>query len=243
MGGGRPRAWLGLLLAPLLLWSRGRGLATQNCGGNSFLDPTTGKCELCRMCEGILEYKQRCLKTADAICQCVPMFRCGGNKTCKKCICEIGEQPTDKGKNGYLQLLEEPLVLSGLTVQQGLLCPGNKILTNGSRTKDVKCNVASESTTTASTVLVAISPAVTERDSHLLTISIALTVALLLCVLSLLILSIAFRAWAQRKLLTAFVKQPLGQMAQEVDDCSCRYPEEEEGGGEGLKGELLEKYP
>lgn len=41
----------------------------------------------------------------------------------------------------------------------------------------------------------------------------------------------------------SLLAEPLGQLAQEVDDCSCRYPEEEEGGGEGLKEELLEKYP
>ncbi|XP_044276806.1 tumor necrosis factor receptor superfamily member 9 [Varanus komodoensis] len=84
---------------------------------------------------------------------------------------------------------------------------------------------------------------VAEIDNHLIPISITLIMVLLLCVLTLLLSCVFIRFGAQAK----HLKLPHEQLAQEVDDCSYRYPEEEEGEHSkairGLKGELLENIP
>ncbi|XP_015264636.1 PREDICTED: tumor necrosis factor receptor superfamily member 9 [Gekko japonicus] len=91
------------------------------------------------------------------------------------------------------------------------------------------------------------SPTVPGSDT---TVRIAITTGTALtaiCVgLLLLLFCIFFSLWAQKKFPAVFKKLSLKPLVQEVEDCSCRYPEEEEGGGSdisGLKGELLENIP
>lgn len=68
------------------------------------------------------------------------------------------------------------------------------------------------------------------------------TVLTAICVgLLLLLLCIFFILWASKMFPAVIKKLSLKPVVQEVEDCSCRYPEEEEGGG--LKGDLLENTP
>ncbi|XP_078235205.1 tumor necrosis factor receptor superfamily member 9 isoform X2 [Pogona vitticeps] len=123
-------------------------------------------------------------------------------------------------------------------------CPEGHILTPGTEKTDVVCRPGLEEPgTTAPPGVVSTQMRSEETDSRLLAVILALLGVLLLCLVFLLLSCVFFRSWARE----TFRKGPPKQLAQEVDDCVYRYPEEEEGEGSGtpcLKGELLlEKGP
>ncbi|KAG8142412.1 hypothetical protein E2320_006322 [Naja naja] len=80
-----------------------------------------------------------------------------------------------------------------------------------------------------------------ERENQLILITSAVIITILFAT-SMVLTCLFLRSWIQKK----FVKPFHGQLAQEVDECIYRYPEEEEGGSceapASLKGGLLEKY-
>ncbi|XP_032094324.1 uncharacterized protein LOC116523327 isoform X2 [Thamnophis elegans] len=76
----------------------------------------------------------------------------------------------------------------------------------------------------------------------ILLVTSAFIIIIALCVAFMVLCYFFLRYWLRKK----FPKPSHGQLAQEVDDCSYRYPEEEEGGScealSSLKGGLLERY-
>ncbi|XP_077168219.1 tumor necrosis factor receptor superfamily member 9 [Paroedura picta] len=107
-------------------------------------------------------------------------------------------------------------------------CASNNSKTPGTEVKDVICVSAPGSDTTVGTGI------------STSTILSAVCVGLLL-----MIFCVFFSLWA-KKFPAILKKLSLKPLVQEVEDCTCRYPEEEEGGGSdlsGLKGELLRNTP
>ncbi|XP_054857409.1 tumor necrosis factor receptor superfamily member 9 [Eublepharis macularius] len=221
MGGsaGLPLLWLLLLL----LWSR-RGLGA-SCPNDAYLGPN-GKCFPCRTCEGEQEYEKKCSETENAVCKCI---RCGE--------CGIGEKRTEEGCQSCPQGTFNDQVNG--ECRQWTQCPSGKIMTPGTEKKDVVCMPEFKDPEPSPTA-----QGSDTTEGIVLTASIALITTSVLCLGFLLLFCIFFSLWARKKLSAIFMKQPLKQPAQEVEDCSCRYPEEEEGGGcnaADLKWELLEK--
>ncbi|XP_053137557.1 tumor necrosis factor receptor superfamily member 9 isoform X2 [Hemicordylus capensis] len=103
MGGSRGRRpppaalLLLLLLLQLLLWSPGRVCGERPCPTATYRDHTTGDCKLCKTCDGIREYETKCSATANAVCRCVPKFRCGSGSLCELCECTEGQELTEQG--------------------------------------------------------------------------------------------------------------------------------------------------
>ncbi|KAM6435606.1 tumor necrosis factor receptor superfamily member 9 [Liasis olivaceus] len=227
-------AWALLLL--LLLQSR--ALPGLLCPTGTFRRGAETSCRQCRVCDRNLAYKQNCTETADAVCECAVGYSCG--KNCESCQCPLGQQRTIRG----CQNCPEKTFNDQRTgeCRPWRKCPDDKIWKPGTKERDVVCWFGSESPTTqSSTSLSILSTKISESGSQLIPISIALVMAILSAICMLLVYTL-FRSWIQGK----FLKSLHGQLAQEVDDCTYRYPEEEEGGSceaaASLKGELLEKY-
>ncbi|XP_061457852.1 tumor necrosis factor receptor superfamily member 9 [Rhineura floridana] len=261
-----------VLLTLLLLWSR--RLSAQKCEDGTYREASSGKCIICKGCEGIFAYAQPCSESANAICRCLPEYECEGRE-CGTCTCDAGKEWMGAGCQDCPEGKFKSLKTG--TCRSWTQCSANNILTPGTKTTDVICKNELEGLTQPPPFLV-VSVKVTdedpfqsrlrpshstetavmkstddllidkskERDSQLIPISIALTVALFLCMAFLILFCIFFRSWAQEKFPAVMLKLPLGQSAQEMDECSFRYPEEEEGGGTemtGLKGDAAEKIP
>ncbi|XP_072833818.2 tumor necrosis factor receptor superfamily member 9 isoform X1 [Pogona vitticeps] len=229
------------LLLPGLLWSR--ELAPKPpCEEGTFREAPWQNCVPCDLCDGDhREYERRCNGTANALCRCRPGFLCGGN-ACERCLCSAGQEPTAEGcrscpKGTFNNQSHAPC-------RPWTRCPEGHILTPGTEKTDVVCRPGLEEPgTTAPPGVVSTQMRSEETDSRLLAVILALLGVLLLCLVFLLLSCVFFRSWARE----TFRKGPPKQLAQEVDDCVYRYPEEEEGEGSGtpcLKGELLlEKGP
>ncbi|XP_042334490.1 tumor necrosis factor receptor superfamily member 9 [Sceloporus undulatus] len=127
-------------------------------------------------------------------------------------------------------------------------CPDDRILKPGTKESDVVCQPEPTRppipTTGVSPIKTTAPP---ETDGQMVPIAMSVA-ALLLCLLALCLSCLVFRSWAQEKSQEGG-SACHGQPAQEVDDCSYCYPEEEEGGdgcskASGAKWELLlEKVP
>ncbi|XP_053137556.1 tumor necrosis factor receptor superfamily member 9 isoform X1 [Hemicordylus capensis] len=270
MGGSRGRRpppaalLLLLLLLQLLLWSPGRVCGERPCPTATYRDHTTGDCKLCKTCDGIREYETKCSATANAVCRCVPKFRCGSGSLCELCECTEGQELTEQGCQSCPEgtFNDRP---AG-SCQPWKQCPDSRLLRPGTKTSDAVCmsedptrrprSTRPPSTRPSSTRLPP-SPVpptkMSEMDDQLTTLRVALILALLLCVLLLLFFCFFFSSWISKRLPAIFAKLPIGQLAQEVEDCSYCYPEEEEGGSSSssssskeaaaLKGELLGRNP
>ncbi|XP_053256466.1 tumor necrosis factor receptor superfamily member 9 [Podarcis raffonei] len=229
-----------LLLLAFLLW-RCFAAAKAGCEKGTYRDAQRQTCSPCTPCQDKYQYERRCSEDSDAVCKCAPEYECG-DLECGSCVCGIGEEWNGAG----CQECPEGKFKAWISgkCQNWTQCPANQISIPGTVKTDVVCNTTTEGPTKPQTWPVLTKE--TEQDSHLVPISIALAVALLLCVLFLVLFCIFFRSWAREKFPAVILKVPLGQLAQEVDDCSYRYPEEEEGGSNetaGLTGQLMEKIP
>ncbi|KAJ7306505.1 hypothetical protein JRQ81_009860 [Phrynocephalus forsythii] len=233
---------VGVLLSGLL-WSRSLS-SEQPCDKGTFREAPGQKCVPCDLCDGDhREYQRPCSATANALCRCRPGFECGG-PACQRCPCPAGQMWTPQG----CQNCPEGKFNNGTLDQchPWTQCPEG-IRTPGTEKTDVVCQPGPEApftTAAASPGVVSTKMHPTETDPGLLAFTAALVGALLLFLALLFLPCIFFRSsWAQAK----FQKGPRRQPAQEVDDCTYGYPEEEEGGGSDgpfLKGELLpEKAP
>ncbi|XP_060115689.1 tumor necrosis factor receptor superfamily member 9 [Heteronotia binoei] len=218
-------AGLPLFMLLLLLWDQ-LSLAFSSCPNGTYLR-ANGKCFPCKTCEGEQAYEKECSETANAVCKCI---RCGE--------CSIGEERTEEGCQRCPQGTFNNQV-NGIC-QEWTQCPANKITIPGTEEKDVICMPESKDTTPSPTAAgsdITVGIAITTSTSTILT-AVCMGLLLLFCIF--------FGLWAQKKFPTVFKKLSLKPLVQEVEDCSCRYPEEEEGGGSdisGLKGELLENIP
>nr|XP_056721543.1 tumor necrosis factor receptor superfamily member 9 [Euleptes europaea] len=217
---------VGLPLLSLLLLLWGRRSSRASCQKDTYLGPNE-KCFPCTICEGEQVYEKECTETANAVCKCIRCEECG-----------IGKQRTKEGCRHCPQGTFNNQV-NGVCIKW-TQCPSDKIMTPGTEAEDVICMPEFKGPSTAPSPT---APGSDTTEGLAITASIGLTVAV---VVSLLLFSIFFSLWARMKFPAIFMKFPLKSPAQEVEDCSCCYPEEEEGGGSdtsGLKGELLENIP
>ncbi|XP_067423135.1 tumor necrosis factor receptor superfamily member 9 [Emydura macquarii macquarii] len=186
-------------------------------------------CIRCRRCEGKFRYKRECSLTVDAECACKDGHRCSG-EDCSKCVenCGVGEEPTEEGcltcpKGTFNNQTNGPC-------RQWTECLPGKVLVNGTDTTDVVCRQDTEIMTPATTSIIIPIP-VQGKDLQEVTISIALIVAVVLCMMFLLPFCVCFSIWNKKKLPAIFKKMNVTpqQSTQEEDACSCRFPEEEQG--------------
>ncbi|XP_031232854.1 tumor necrosis factor receptor superfamily member 9 [Mastomys coucha] len=193
-------------------------------------------CDICRVCEGYFKFKKSCSSTHNAECECTEGFHCLG-PTCSRCErdCRPGQELTEQGcKNCGLGTFNDQNGAGICRPWTNCSLDGRSVLMNGTKEKDVVCGppVVSFSPGTATTA--AGEPG--GRILQVLTLFLALTSALLL-VLIFIIVRFSVPKWIRKKFPHIF-KQPFKKAigaAQEEDACSCRFPEEEEGGAGGYE--------
>uniref|UniRef100_A0ACB8ECA3 Uncharacterized protein n=1 Tax=Sphaerodactylus townsendi TaxID=933632 RepID=A0ACB8ECA3_9SAUR len=123
--------------------------------------------------------------------------------------------------------------------RQWTQCLPNEIVIPGTETEDVTCRPKDMAPSPTA-------PGSDTTEDPGIPATAALAVASVLSIGFLLTFCTFFTLWARKKIPAVFMKWPLKPPVQEVEDCSCRYPEEEEGGGgdtSGPKGQLLENIP
>ncbi|XP_039223339.1 tumor necrosis factor receptor superfamily member 9 [Crotalus tigris] len=226
--------WALLLLQPLL---RNQVLCRVSCPNGTFSPGPGQYCQQCSVCDRTLVYKQKCTETTDAVCECARGYSCG--EKCEACKCAPGQQRTFTG----CQDCPEKTFNDQPTgkCRPWTKCPGDRIREAGTKKRDVICWTA-KLTTQPFTSMSVLSTKISEGGGQVVLISSAFAITILLFAVCMVLAYLFLRSWIRKKL----VKPLQGQLAQEVDDCSYRYPEEEEGGSceavSSLKGVLLEKY-
>lgn len=193
-------------------------------------------CEICRVCEGYFRFKKPCLSTHNAECECTEGFHCLG-PTCTRCEkdCRPGQELTEQGcKNCSLGTFNDQNGAGVCRPWTNCSLDGRSVLKNGTKEQDVVCGapVVSFSPGTATAAVTAPEGEPGGRSLQVCAVLLALTVALLL-VLNFIRFSVP--KWIRKKFPHIFkhpFKKAIGT-AQEEDACSCRFPEEEEGGAGG----------
>ncbi|XP_067328989.1 tumor necrosis factor receptor superfamily member 9 isoform X2 [Anolis sagrei] len=199
------------------------------CPEGSYRDPLEG-CLPCDVCDR-RSYLRPCGPEANAVCRCPPGRECGGN-TCVRCDCPNGQQPTKKGGCQRCPKGEFSNGTSGPCRPWSRCPPGLRIQTPGTEESDVVCQPELGAPTQPD-------PRSPSRPSLVVLAVACPAAALLTCLLLVLLL---FRRWLRVQ--GKAQQGPFHRPAQEVDDLSFCFPEEEEGGREafGAKAEL-EKVP
>ncbi|XP_041508960.1 tumor necrosis factor receptor superfamily member 9-like isoform X1 [Microtus oregoni] len=193
-------------------------------------------CNICKVCVGYFRLKKPCSPTSNAECECIEGFHCL-RPECAMCEkdCKPGQELTEQGcKNcGFGTFNDQN---GGGTCRPWTNCSlgGKSVLKNGTTEKDVICGptLVSFSPGTSPTVTAPVRKSERGRSLQILTWLLALTSAMLLFLLCITLGPIVAK-WSSKKFPYLF-KQPLKmavRTAQEEDACSCRFPEEEEGGG------------
>ncbi|XP_039364680.1 tumor necrosis factor receptor superfamily member 9 isoform X2 [Mauremys reevesii] len=186
-------------------------------------------CTRCRRCEGKFKYKRECSPTMDAECACKDGHRCIG-KDCSKCVenCGVGREPLEEAcqtcpSGTFNNQTNGPC-------RQWTKCLPDKVLVNGTNRSDVVCKQASE-TMTPSPISIIVPIHKQGKDLQVVTVGIAVTVAVVVCIMFLLPLYVCFSICDKKKLPAMFKKMKVTpeQSTQEEDACSCRFPEEEQG--------------
>ncbi|KAJ1144056.1 hypothetical protein NDU88_010358 [Pleurodeles waltl] len=195
------------------------------CPENTFsnkagMRPST--CSRCKLCEGIFQYKERCSRTQDALCECKNGFRCGG-VGCDYCHknCEQGEEPAENGCQKCPPETFNNKTNGFCRPWTNCLSKGLEVLVNGSTRSDTMC----------ATPVVTVSPVagVSEEKGITYHIIIAGSVFFFMCVVCPFIVMVA---WVKKKVKNGFKQIPaqIVKTAEAEDGCSCHYPEEEVGG-------------
>ncbi|XP_051027362.1 tumor necrosis factor receptor superfamily member 9 [Acomys russatus] len=192
-------------------------------------------CELCRVCEGYFRYKKPCTPTSNAECDCVEGFHCWG-VDCEMCEedCKPGQELTEQGcKNCGFGMFNDQSAIGTCRPWTNCSLDGKSVLKNGTEKSDVVCGPSLVSLPPGTSLPSIPTPEKIsgERPVNILTLFLALTTAVLLFLL-VVVFGLSMARWIRKKSLYVF-KQPLKmavQMAQEEDACSCRFPQEEEGG-------------
>ncbi|XP_012646960.2 tumor necrosis factor receptor superfamily member 9 isoform X1 [Microcebus murinus] len=207
------------------------------CRPNSFSSMGGQRtCVICRQCKGFFRIKKPCSNFSDAECDCISGFHCLG-AACTKCEqdCKQGQELTKEGcKDCCFGTFNDQ--------KHGICRPwtncsldGKSVRVNGTKESDVVCGpVLTDISPGTSSVTM---PAPAREPGHtpqIITFFLALTSAAVLSLVFFLLLRVSAVKRGREKLLY-IVKQPFMkpvQTAQEEDACSCRFPEEEEGGCE-----------
>ncbi|XP_036033292.1 tumor necrosis factor receptor superfamily member 9 [Onychomys torridus] len=192
-------------------------------------------CNICKVCVGYFRFKKPCSPTSDAECECTEGLHCLGPK-CARCEkdCKPGQQLTEQGCEncGFGTFNDQN---GGGSCQPWTNCSlvGKSVLENGTKEKDVVCGPALASLSPGKSQVVVLLLLSKKGGSPLqaLTVFLALTSAILLFLIFI-ILGLLVARWSGKQFPYIF-KQPFKmavRTAQEEDACSCRFPEEEEGG-------------
>ncbi|XP_026546124.1 tumor necrosis factor receptor superfamily member 9-like [Notechis scutatus] len=231
------RHFCALLLLLLLL--RPGVFGKVSCPRGAYRPAEGQSCRPCSVCDRTLVYKQKCTATSNAVCECAPGYSCG--KNCEACKCELGQQRTIAG----CQSCPDKTFNDQHTgeCRPWRKCPGGKIQEPGTKKKDVVCWTQSEvPTSQPSTSPSVFSTKVSSEGGNQLILTSFAFVTILLFGACMVLAYFFLRSCIRKK----FPKPVHGQLAQEVDECIYRYPEEEEGGSceapASLKGDLLEKF-
>nr|XP_040145073.1 tumor necrosis factor receptor superfamily member 9 [Ictidomys tridecemlineatus] len=225
------------------------------CPSNSY-SSTGGQraCNICTKCEGYHRVKKPCSFTSDTECDCISGFHCLG-AGCAMCDpdCKPGQELTADGCKDC-----DPGTFND---QEGGVCrpwtncslDGKSVREKGTKDSDVVCgpalpNISPGNCSVTLPVPVRVQdscvktrpagthpkPVLPLCEHQVLTFFLALTSAAAVFLLIFLMLRLSMVKWSRKKFLYLF-KQPFikpVQTAQEEDACSCRFPEEEEGGCE-----------
>uniref|UniRef100_A0A8D0DWE5 TNF receptor superfamily member 9 n=1 Tax=Salvator merianae TaxID=96440 RepID=A0A8D0DWE5_SALMN len=235
------------LVLLLLLSARiGRLSGHSVCPKGSF--SYSGRCAVCKVCTAIQRQTRPCGGTLDAECACKAGYQCGEHGECGSCECAAGQE---RDGDGECRGCPEGKYNDQKTgrCKPWNPCPPSQVEEPGTKTRDVICRPPSGGPSQPpGPPNVAATQAPGAGSLGSLPLSATLVVALLLGVLVFLLACVVFRTQAQGSCPATILKAPLRQLAQEVDDSSCRYPEEEQGGsGEAtrMKTEqlLLEDHP
>ncbi|XP_021088226.1 tumor necrosis factor receptor superfamily member 9 isoform X2 [Mesocricetus auratus] len=190
-------------------------------------------CNICRVCEGYFRFKKLCSPTSDAECECIEGLHCLGPKCawCEK-DCKPGQELTEQGcKNCGFGTFNDKNGHGACRPWTNCSLEGKLVLKEGTSEADVVCALASVGSSPGAPTTA--TPArLRKPEGHpwqFLTLFLALTSAMLLLFLILIVLRL-LAVKRGRKRLPYLFKQPF-KTAQEEDACSCRFPEEEEGGG------------
>ncbi|KAL1776173.1 tumor necrosis factor receptor superfamily member 9 isoform X1 [Sigmodon hispidus] len=191
-------------------------------------------CDICQVCEGYFRFKKPCTNTSNAECECVEGLHCLG-PNCARCEkdCKAGQELTERGcKDCGFGTFNNQSGRGNCKSWTNCSLDGKIVLENGTKEKDVVCGPAMVSLSSVITVQTC-NPHSGERRQSLQgpTLFLALTSAMLLFLLSV-ILGLLVVKWSRKKFPSIF-KKPFKmavQTTQEEDACSCRFPEEEEGG-------------
>ncbi|KAL0603525.1 Tumor necrosis factor receptor superfamily member 9 [Plecturocebus cupreus] len=207
------------------------------CPPNSFSSVGGQRvCVLCRLCKGVFRTRKACSSTSNAECDCISGFHCLG-AGCRMCEpdCKQGQELTKEGcKDCAFGTFNDQ--------KHGVCRPwtncsldGKSVLVNGTKERDVVCGPSPTDVSPGASSVTLPAPAREPgRTPQIISFFLALTSAAVLFLLFFLVLRFSVVKHGRKKLLYIF-KQPFMrpvQTTQEEDACSCRFPEEEEGGRE-----------
>lgn len=181
-------------------------------------------CNICTKCEGYFKIQKPCSSTSNTQCDCIEGYHCVGSECahCKK-DCTPGQESTSTGcKDCQSGMFNDQQGRGFCRPWTNCSLDGKSVLVSGTKDSDVVCGPAAP----------VFSPE--ERSPKVLTFFLALTTATLLFLLFFLMIRLSVVRWRGKKFLY-MLKQPFTRpmrTAQQEDACSCRFPEEEEGGRE-----------
>ncbi|KAK1159623.1 tumor necrosis factor receptor superfamily member 9-like [Acipenser oxyrinchus oxyrinchus] len=200
------------------------------CMQGSFnTDPTKKQCAPCRTCQGLLKEDQPCTNVTDAKCTCIEGYRCV-SENCDRCVkvCQQGEEPTDTGDC-------QPCPAGKFNTEKNEKCkpwrtdcpPGEVLCNNGTAEKDTDCE-----------------PIPPDAEANITVVVAAVSSMFLAMAAMFGLYVVKVTRKKKEKVGAPESRTRVIQVAQaEEDACSCRYPEEEQGGweeSEELDSKLME---
>ncbi|XP_043912392.1 tumor necrosis factor receptor superfamily member 9-like [Protopterus annectens] len=193
-------------------------------GSFSSAENTDHRCSPCTNCAGVFIFKKNCTDTSDAVCQCISGYKCADD-ACKKC-------KKSCGPGTELYKTECRLCINGtFSSEEDTPCipwtncsaQGKSVHFPGSSTKDVTCGYPFPSPVTT-----------TIPKGEGITGTIVLVAAAMFLLTSILMCGMFLVTWHKKKKLSKQLKKGRPELhhlgtPKEEDECSYRFPEEEQG--------------
>ncbi|XP_041087726.1 tumor necrosis factor receptor superfamily member 9-like [Polyodon spathula] len=197
--------------------------------GSFNTDPTKKQCAPCRTCQGKLKIDKPCTNVTDTKCTCIEGYRCVSDN-CERCakVCQQGEEPTDTGDCRPCPSGKFNSEKNGQCNPWRAECPpGEVICTNGTAEKDIECE-----------------PIPADAGANVTVIVVVIGSTFLATAAMFRLYAVKVAGKKKEKVAEPEARTRVIQVAQvEEDACSCRYPEEEQGGwdeSEELDSKLME---
>ncbi|KAM8927142.1 tumor necrosis factor receptor superfamily member 9 [Pelodytes ibericus] len=196
-------------------------------------------CKRCRRCQGIFQYKEFCSLTSNAVCTCIQGKKCVG-ENCQQCAsirCKqgqelVGENCIDCPPETFNPGSDGPCI-------PWKRCERGNVLLNGTRSSDVVCGDDVSMTTQRSTIVYSTAKDITrtpESDGDGMTI-VAILVGVAIFAFVVILIGLCLRSGLVKMMKNMCEKGKRKTHAEEEDNCSCHFPEEEQG------SELLPEEP